>query len=54
MGLRLNIKRIKVMMIGTVTDFRTDNEESEMAGNICFLGLTINSKGTLVKKYVCH
>lgn len=53
-GLRLNVKKIQLMITDTVSSLRTDNTNIEGVNCFRLLGLTTNSKKkkTAVKKYV--
>lgn len=42
LGLKLNIKKSKVMIVSTTTSLRIDSKDTEVVGSFCFLGFIIN------------
>lgn len=45
MELRLNVKYIKLITTGITSSLGTDNEDIEMVGRSCLLGISTINKG---------
>lgn len=53
LGIRLKIKKAKLMAVSPATNLRTDSEDVEVVNSVCLSRLTVNSKGTNNQE-TCH